>query len=82
MPEIKPGSAFARDYVPTLDFRKERLADLVRKTAIETREKGMKSEDPITRLAASGTVPGMSRSPEMAARDWEQAKQIRKASGL
>ena len=82
MPEIKPGSAFARDYVPTLDYTKERLAAALSKTAQETRAKGYLSDDPITRLAASGYIPGLSRTAEMQSAEWDRAKQIKKASGL
>ena len=79
MPEIKPGSAFARDYVPQLDIAEQARSDTKSKQVSRSREKRMTDADPITRMAARGTIPGMGSDAEVG---WERAKIIRKASSL
>ena len=79
MPEIKPGSAFARDYAPKLDTTEQARSDSASKRISTSREKRLSDPDPLKRMAARGTIHGMGSDAEVG---WERAKIIRKASGL
>ncbi len=81
MPEITPGSAFAADYVPQIDWKAQRLAQALSQNSTTTRERLMASDDPEKRLHASGYIPGLSVKSD---RDTELArtKQLLKSSRL
>lgn len=71
---------FSRDYKPQIDTADLRKSATSSRHASKSRADRLASDDPSVRIAARGTIPGVSSKEPLS--DWERAKIIKKPGNL